>query len=104
DLLPTDELRHDAVARVFDAWAGQLVKAGKWQQALEKYIEGLKECPNSYHLTNNAEATVDRWAGPAISAKNWDEAIRIYKQGLTYVPDSRHLKHNLEYCEHKKGE
>src|SRR5262249_27071134 len=39
DLLPTDELRHDAVARVFDAWAGQLRKAGKWEQAVEKYVD-----------------------------------------------------------------
>jgi tetratricopeptide (TPR) repeat protein len=92
----------DLKSEVYDDWGRSLAKDGKWEAAVEKYAEGLKDHPKSKRLHTNAIATVDQWAHKAIDKKDWDEAIKRYDAGLKVVPDSTHLKNKRAYCEKQK--
>jgi tetratricopeptide (TPR) repeat protein len=94
--------RAEVAGAVYDASAKRLAAAGKWEDALRTYADGLKAYPGLRVLTSNVAVTVDRWADPAIRAQNWDEAIRAYDAGLKLFPDHGHLKHNRKYCESMK--
>ncbi len=90
----------DLKCLAFDRWGRSLVEDKKWEEALAKYAEGLKEFPKSQQLLGGATTAIDQWAHQAIDGgkKDWPEAIKRYDAGLKVLPDSQYLKDKREIC------
>jgi len=93
----------DLKGHVFDGWGRALVKDEKWEEAIQKYAEGLTAHAKSTLLRENAIATVDQWGFKAIEEKKWATAIERYKLGLKHLGDDKLLKERIEYCQEQKG-
>jgi tetratricopeptide (TPR) repeat protein len=103
-LLAKPEQRAAAGGMAFNGWAVHLAEEKKWEQALEKFAEGLKAYPDHALLLENALVIVERWAKPAVVAEKWDEAIRIYGVALKHFPNNPTLSEGKQRYEKLKSD
>jgi tetratricopeptide (TPR) repeat protein len=99
DILKDDKEVAQLAGRVYDAWAGGLVKKRDWQGAIDAYAQGLKKFPKDPHLENNAVVTWQQWAKTFMDKKDWPGAIGVYEKAAKQFPENGTITNNLKYCQ-----